>query len=171
MNQPITLVEKEFGDTIEIEEQVSMLSMPTVMGHDFNKITDYVLSNESEVIDNPFVRYMDIDWEAQVKKGYFKNLFDGLTKKWHFKVSMPVSAKLNNRGDLVSTFYQTQPYVRAVHIGPYQHVGETYKAMYKWINEKQLPVQNQSIEVYCNSPDQVAQKDLETICYIPLVFH
>jgi len=59
-------------------------------------------------------------------------------------------------------------YLRAIHIGPYQKIGDTYRKMIEYSNENNLKVKNESIEFYLNDPKTTQNSNLETELLIPL---
>ena len=166
MKTNFEIIEKEIGNVVEIEETVSMMKLPTVMGNDFKRIMEYIKSNNSECTGAPYARYLDIDWEKQTSKSMLANIFDAFTKKWHFMVGVPSSTQLAGEEELKPKYIETQNYAKAIHIGPYQKVGKTYKNLYAWIKAQNLSAVGESIEIYINNPRETKKEDLETIVLI-----
>ncbi len=162
------IIEKEIGPVIEIEERVPMWKIPFVMGRDFQRLLDSMESQGAEAAGVPYARILDVDWESQVAKGMLVNLLEMFTKKWHFKAGIPTSRTLEGGDGITPSICETKRYVQALHRGPYQKVGTTYKAMYAWATSQGLSLEDQSIEFYQNDPCQTKKKDLETIVLIPL---
>lgn len=162
------VIEKAIGAVIEIEEYAKVWRMPAVFGRDYQRIAEYLASHDAECVDMPYARYQEMDWERELKQGKLATFFSLFTKKWHFFVGMPTSRPLPGEGPLLSRELTIQRYARAVHRGPYQKCGPTYKALYDWAILQGLTLKNEAIECYVNDPAEVAQADLETVILIPI---
>lgn len=168
MDNPFEIIEKAFGPVIEIEERTTMWRMPSTFGRDYRRIAQYLGSQGAECVDMPYARYLDMDWEAELGKGRLAMLVDMLTRKWHFYAGMPTSRLLPGEGELQSRVLEVRRYAKAVHRGPYQKVGGTYKMLYDWLKEQGCSAQNEAIECYLNDPGEVDKADLETLILIPV---
>lgn len=169
MNHDFEVIEKAIGPVIEIEECVKVWRMPTTFGRDYKRIADYLTSHGVECVDMPYARYQDMNWELELNRGKLATFFALLTKKWHFYVGMPTSKTLPGEEALKSQVLASQRYVRAVHRGPYQKCGATYKALYDWVKSQGLSLKNEAIECYVNDPHEVDKADIETVILIPIV--
>jgi effector-binding domain-containing protein len=167
--EEIEIIEKEIGDVIEIEERVPVWKMPSVMSSDFKKIKDHLKSNGAECKDAPYARYLDIDWDLEMKKGAFANFIRVFTKKWHFQAGMPTSTKIGGENNLISRQISNKKYVKTIHYGPYHKVGITYKKMYAWAKSQNLSFENESLEFYLNGPRDTEKEFLKTVVLIPVV--
>ncbi len=163
------IIEKEIGHVIEIEEQVPMWKMPSIMGRDFNRIIEHINNQDGVDMEIPYARYLGVDWESQMSKSAFANFIEIFTKKWHFQAGIPVSQETADKFPLKYTFLKKTQYIKAIHIGAYQNVGKTYKTMYSLAIEKKLLLDNESIEFYLNDPRKVEKKLLETMVLIPIL--
>ncbi|MCW8888016.1 MAG: GyrI-like domain-containing protein [Gammaproteobacteria bacterium] len=168
MESPFEIIEKEIGPVIEVEESVPIWKMPATFGRDFGLISDYIESQGSSIREMPYARYLDIDWEAESKMGFFSQLLRVFSKKWHFQVGMPTASELAGEGDLISRTFGRRRYVKSLHLGPYKDVGKSYDAMILWLKEQGEVAEGESIEIYLNSPQDVKQSELETELLIPL---
>ncbi len=164
----IEVVEVEIGNVVEIEEKIQMWKMPSVMGKDYDGLYSYLKSVECESEEPPYARYVDVDVAAETSKGFFGMLLDLIFKKWHFFAGVPVSKQLDGQDRIKPSVIEKQKYIQAMHIGPYHKVGDTYKAIYKWSQEQQLELGDQSIEFYLNDPRETDKKDLETKVLVKL---
>lgn len=167
--EEIGIIEKEIGAVIEIEERVPVWKMPSVMGKDFNLILEYLKSKGVDCKEAPYARYLDIDWDLEMKKGAFANFIGVFTKKWHFQAGIPTSKKIEGADNLVERQIRNKKYVKTIHCGPYQKVGVTYKKMYTWAKSQNLSLENESIEFYMNDPRDTKKESLETMVLIPVV--
>ena len=170
MADDFEIIEKSLGPAIEIEEYAKAWRMPAIFGRDYKRIAEYLGSQGAEILDYPYARYQDMDWDLELKRGMLATFFSLFTKKWHFYVGMPSSFAIPGKGDLRSITHGSQRYVRGVHRGPYQECTRTYKALFSWAQEEGLTLKNEAIECYVNDPREVDKADIETIILIPLVF-
>lgn len=168
MSTEFEIIEKEIGAVIEVEERVAMWRMPSTFGRDYKQIMDYLESQGAECVDAPYARYLDMDWEVELGKGKFSILIDMLMKKWHFQAGMPSSKPLPGEGVLKANILEKKRYCKALHRGPYQKVGGTYKALYDWVKLKGLSLENEAFEFYLNDPRDTDKADLETMILIPI---
>ena len=168
METKIERITKEMGHVIEIENSLTMLKMPQAIGEGYHKIETYLETQDAKMVDMPYVRYLDIDWEDQMSKGFFGNLIAAFRKKWHFQVGMQVSKPLEDSGELKASTIAPKKYLKTMHHGHYQKVGQTYRRMYDYAKEMRIDLEGESIEIYLNSPQEVKEPELETIVLIPI---
>jgi effector-binding domain-containing protein len=168
MGDEFEIIEKAIGPVIEIEERVTMWRMPSTFGRDYKRIAEYLSAQSTECVEAPYARYLDMDWKVEIGKGKFSSLIDMLTRKWHFQAGMPTSRPLPGEGELKAHVLGKKHYCKAVHRGPYQKVGGTYKALYDWAREQGLSLENETIEFYLNDPRETKKTDLETLILIPV---
>jgi len=90
------------------------------------------------------------------------------TKKWNMLIGFPVKEKTEGEGNIKSGSIEKGRFVKAIHRGPYQKVGETYKLMTDYIKKENFKIKNESIEYYLNDPKTTKKEDLETIVLIPI---
>ena len=165
----IEIIEKEIGDVIEIEERVPMWKMSSVMAKDFTLILEHLKSRDVDCKEAPYARYLNIDWDLEMKIGAFANFIRIFTKQWHFRVDMPTSTKIEGVNNQIYRKIQNKKYIKTIHYGPYQKVGETYKKMYAWAKSQNLSFENESLEFYLNDPKETSKESLETMVLIPVV--
>ncbi|WP_455366611.1 hypothetical protein [Kaarinaea lacus] len=136
MDQKFAIIEKAIGPVIEIEERVRMWRMPTTFGRDYKRIADYLKANGAECVEMPYARYQDMDWERELNMGKLATLIALLTRKWHFFAGMPTSKTLPGEGELKYQVLESRRFARAIHRGPYQKCGATYRALYDWVTSR-----------------------------------
>lgn len=165
------IVEKEIGSVIEIEENIKMMKMPKVMGKNYTDLFDYLRDCNVNKNDTtmPYTRYVNIDWDQQTNRSVFGNFIDVFTKKWHFFTGIPATKKLENKDRIKSNSFKNQKYLRTIHFGPYQKVGNTYGEMWKYSVENGLKLKSESFEFYKNDPTTVKKEEIETEVLIPIV--
>jgi effector-binding domain-containing protein len=167
-SEQFEILEKEIGPVVEIEETVKVWQMPKTFGRDYEKINNYLISNEVECSGMPYARYVDMDWEKEVNRGPLGNIIAVLFKRWHFFIGMPSSKMLDSSGEFHAQDMKSRKYARALHKGPYKDVGPTYKALYEWASAQDITLKNEAIECYLNDPAEVKPEDIETEIFIPL---
>ncbi|MGD8780636.1 MAG: GyrI-like domain-containing protein [Ignavibacteria bacterium] len=155
MGKEIEIIEKEFQNTLEINIEVPMWKMPSVIGNSYKTIVNYLKSKNLEPSEAPYVRYLNIDWDILYKESKLTGFFKMFTRKWSMLIGFPVKEKLEGG-----------KYVKAMHKGPYQKCGETYKKMISFMKQENLQFKNESIEYYLNDPKTVKKEDLETLVLI-----
>ena len=162
------IIEKEIGPVIEIEERVPVWRMPATFGRDYKCISDYIASQDAEVVGMPYARYQKMDWDVEFNRNKLSTFFSLFTKKWHFFVGMPSSKALSGKDELQAKVLTQKFYVKGVHYGPYKECSATYKALYQWSQTKGLILQNEAIESYVNDPNEVDKSEIETLILIPI---
>lgn len=168
MADTFEVIERAIGPVIEIEEHVPIWRMPSAFGRDYKHIAEYVKSQGAEVTGMPYARYLDMDWDVELRRGKLSAFISMLTKKWHFYAGMPSTRLIPGSGELKSTELKNQRYVRAIHKGSYKESAKTYTALYDWATAQGLAMQHEAFELYINDPQEVEEGDIETEILIPL---
>ncbi len=168
MAEDFEVVTKAIGTVVEIEEFVPIWKMPVTFGRDFKKIANYIESQNAEVVDMPYGLYKDMDWEAEVNEGKWSMFLSMFTKKWHLFVGMASSKALPENGELKAETKAPQKFAKAIHLGPYQQCGKTYKALLGWSKSQGLTLRNEAYEFYANDPKKVAKDQIKTVILVPL---
>lgn len=164
----IELVEEDFGPALEIESITKMTGMQKAFRENFQKIHNYINEREVKCKTAPYARYIDIDWEYQIRAGFFDHLRDVFKKEWHFFCGMNLVSPLEGVDSIRVHQFTRAKYIKAVHYGPYQNVGKLYSKMYLWAKENGYKCHPESFEFYTNDPREISKKELETIVYIPV---
>ena len=110
----------------------------------------------------PYARYINVNWEKQVNRSTIGNIIDIFTKKWHFFTGVPTVVKLEGKGRLTPSAIRKRKYIKTIHYGPYQKIGDTYKKMFIFSQENNLKLENESIEYYTNDPSKVEKANIQT---------
>lgn len=164
----VEVIEYEIGKVIEIENSAKVFQMPKVFGRDFKKLIELSVENGCKNEIRPYARYVDIEWEKEVEKGFFSVLIDLLIKRWHFFSGINVDREIVVEDDLQKNEFVKSKYLQLKHIGPYSKVGASYKKMVTYAKKRELILKDESFEFYLNSPDEVNQEKLETLILIPI---
>lgn len=72
-----------------------------------------------------------------------------------FEIGFPVSRSVQEQGRVKNSTLPAAKVVRAVYQGPYDHLGEAWRALQSWVREQQLPESGRFYECYLNNPDEV----------------
>lgn len=168
ITEKFEIVKKDIGPVMEIEENVKVWQMPKTFAGDYEKINNYLVSNDAVCSGMPYARYVDMDWEKEVNRGLFANIVAMLFKRWHFFAGLPSSKLLQSSGEFHAQEIKPREYVRALHKGPYKDVGPTYKALYEWAISQGITLKNEALEFYLNDPAEVKPAEIETEIFIPL---
>ncbi len=168
MSAAIEVVERDFGNAIEIEERCSMLGMTKAFTRDYPRLMKYLEAKQVKPGGVPYARYLDINWEKETNRSGFMALLDVFTRRWHFQAGIPAAEQVEGAGEIHTYTPGRRRYVMSVHYGPYKRVGETYKAMIQWLKAQGLQAESEAIELYTNDPAEVAESEIETEVYIPV---
>lgn len=168
MSFQIEVIEKETEYTLEINEIVPMWKMPMIIGSSYKAIAEYLGKKGLECIAAPYVRYIDLNWNELNNENKFFSFIKMVTKKWNMLIGFPVKEKTEGEGNIKAGIIEKGKFVKAVHRGPYQKVGDTYKLMTAYIKKENLKIKNESIEYYLNDPKTTKKEDLETTVLIPI---
>jgi effector-binding domain-containing protein len=153
--------------TMEIAAQASMLTLPRVVGKSYKAILALLSQNNQKPASAPYIRYLDLDWDAVGKGGFFARI-GMLFHKWNMLIGFPVEPPLPGEGAIRPGTLPSGMFVQMLHKGSYYKVGNAYKTMLAEIRENGLHPKNESIELYLNDPACTKTEDLETLVLIPL---
>jgi effector-binding domain-containing protein len=167
MSKNVEVIEREMEYTLEIKAEAAMWKMPMLIGKSYKSIAEYMAKKNVECSSAPFVRYMNVNWEEVNKMSKFMMFLNMFTYKWNMLIGFPVKEKVNGEGIITAGILQKGKYIKAIHKGAYQKVGDTYAVMTDYINANNIKIRNESIELYTNDPQTTKKEDLETVVLIP----
>lgn len=168
MEQKVEIIERETVETLEVNENATMLGLAKIISKTYKEITEYMEEAKAELKEAPYVRYLDLDWSSLDTEGSWSMLIKFFTKKWNMLIGIPVKAKVEGSGKIKPGSLAAGRYVKALHTGPYQKVGSTYKRMRSWMMGNNIDAAGESIEIYLNDPRQTRKEDLQTVVLIPV---
>jgi len=170
MSEEIRIVERVEQHALYISECVGTLKLGKVMGPAYQEIMDLREKNNIECGegDIPFTVYENVDWEQCQKKGPFAFIKMLFFYKWQLKIGIPSPESVRAEGRMETMKLAAGKYVRALHVGPYMKVGETYTKLQAFATEKDIQLKNSSIEFYLNDPRSVDAAELRTEVLIPI---
>lgn len=86
------------------------------------------------------------------------------------EVSVPIGEPIAAAGTMVSRVAPAVTVARTVHLGPYEKLGEAYKALWNWIRSHGFEVAGPVQERYLNGPGEgVASNEYRTEIELPIV--
>ncbi|MBU0561644.1 MAG: GyrI-like domain-containing protein [Bacteroidetes bacterium] len=168
MSEKVEIVERELTYTLEVNENAQMWKLPKIIGQSYRSIMDYSSKKNNEITEAPFVRYLNINWEEMEKDSKIVMFMKMFSRKWNMLIGFPLNNKLDGEGKIEAGMIPAGRYLKSMHRGPYQKVGDTYKAMQSFGKKESLQFKGESIEFYLNDPQITKKEDLETIVLIPL---
>lgn len=82
---------------------------------------------------------------------------------FEFEIGFPVSKAVKEEGRVRNSTLPAVKAARAVYHGPYEHLGEAWGELQRWVRERKLAENGRFYECYLNNPDEVADpKDYRT---------
>lgn len=121
------------------------------MGEAFPKIYHAVVSAGMEPAGMPLARYFDFGEEETT-----------------FECAIPVPEPFTASGEVQPSSVGGGEAAFAVHVGPYETIGQTWGEMMAWVAEQGRTPAGPTWEVYVDDPQEVAADQLKTELYVPL---
>ncbi|HFS85457.1 MAG TPA: hypothetical protein ENK72_02445 [Epsilonproteobacteria bacterium] len=168
MEPKIEVVEKALGSAIEMENNIKMFEISRAMNSCFQTLAAYIGEDHLSEKNLFYARFVEIDWEEEINKGFFTKLWDTVTHKWHFYNGVTTPELLKSEEDILTITHTLHTYLQATHTGSYYSVAETYKAMCEYAANEKLTLSNGSIEIYLNDPHEVPEEELQTTILIQI---
>jgi len=164
ISKEITIIERAEQHALCVYENVGTMKLGKVMRPAYQQITDHLNENKISLGENiiPFTMYKNLDWEKINKKGLFSLIDMLFFYKWEMEIGVPCPASVMGVGRIKKKQLQSGKYIRVIHEGSYKKVGNTYKKILDYASEKNLKVENYSIEFYLNDPREIQTSQLET---------
>lgn len=79
-----------------------------------------------------------------------------------FEIGFPVAKPVKEKGRVRNSALPAGKVVRAVYLGPYERLGDAWRALQDWVRAQKLPETGRFYERYLNNPDEVEPKDYLT---------
>ena len=170
MSEQISLIEKQQQHALSISKTAGTMQLGKVMGPSYQAIIAHLEDNGIKMSEEniPFTKYNEIDWEKSNKKSLFSFIQMMFFQKWVMNIGIPCPESVPEKEDIKKMTLEAGKYLRAIHKGPYMKVGDTYKLIQKFAEDKKLKLKNYSIEFYLNDPREVSASDLETEVLVPV---
>ncbi len=126
-------------------------SIGPAMGEAFPKIYHAVVSSGVEPAGMPLARYFDFGEETTT-----------------FECAVPVPAPFVAAGEIQPSSVGGGEAAFALHVGPYDTIGQTWSALMAWLSEQGKSAAGPHWEVYLDDPQETPSDELRTELYIPL---
>ena len=122
------------------------------MAEAFPKIYHAVVSAGVEPAGMPLARYFDMGPENTT-----------------FECAIPVPATFEASGEVAASSVGGGEAAFILHVGPYDTIGVTWEALMGWVVEQGRSPAGPGWESYIDEPGQVADSELRTEIYLPVV--
>lgn len=164
----IEIVEMAEIPTIEVNVKVTMPGIPRAIGSTYHRLAGYLEKKAEKMGGEPYVRYLDIDWDKMMHENRLLGFLKMFTRKWNMLVGFPMQHAVKGEGAIRPGAIPGGRYLVTLHTGPYQNMGETYNKLYAYAQANGLRLRGECIEKYLNGPDTVSKEELQTVVMIPL---
>lgn len=134
----VTTEKLPLQQTVAVRMKVTPEALPTVMGAAYQKIMAYLNQVGAQPTGPAYCMY--INWR---------------TEKWRIELGIPVARPLPGAGEVAPSTLPSGEALTAVHIGPYDKLGDAWGALDAWANEHHIERGNHMWEVYLTDPEQV----------------
>jgi effector-binding domain-containing protein len=146
----------EFRRTSEQHTAAIRMTRPVAqvgaaMAEAFPKIYHAVVSSGVEPAGEPLARYFDMDAEAMI-----------------FECAVPVPGPFPGADEVQPSTVGGGEVAFAVHVGPYDTIGQTWEALMAWLTEQGKAPAGPTWEVYIDDPQEIPESELKTELYIPV---
>ncbi len=169
MANEIQIVKRDEQKALVVRNRVSMLKLPKAIGSAYARIVEHMKRKGCDPEGAPFTSYKVDDWEKTVSISGLKMLISVFTQKWDVESGFHVPENMEGEGCVEAITQPSGEYFHAVHIGPYQKVGEVYKKIYALAKEQNRTLDNRTYEYYENDPADTPKDKLETRVIVRIV--
>jgi effector-binding domain-containing protein len=121
------------------------------MAEAFPKIYHAVVSAGMEPAGEPLARYFDMDAEATT-----------------FECAIPVPQPFTASGEVEPGSVGGGQAACAIHVGPYDTIGQTWEALMAWLTEQGKAPAGPFWECYVDDPEEIDVSELKTELYVPV---
>ena len=140
---------KQHTASIKMTRPVSRIG--PAMGEAFPKIYHAVVSAGMEPAGMPLARYFDFGEEETT-----------------FECAIPVPSAFPSTGEVEPGTVGGGEAACAIHVGPYDTIGETWEALMAWVTAQGKAPAGPFWECYIDDPQEVAASELKTELFIPI---
>ncbi|OGS36188.1 MAG: hypothetical protein A2293_01220 [Elusimicrobia bacterium RIFOXYB2_FULL_49_7] len=165
----IEIITREMVHTLEMRAETPAWSAATAIAGICTRISEYLQEQKEEPTGVPFVIFTEIDWKRAASDGKLASFIKMFTNKWKLIVGFPVKSQMQGSGEIVQGTIAKGRYIKALHCGPHQKSGDTYKAILAWAIENKLNMKNESVEFLLNDQRTAKPQDFRTEILVPLV--
>jgi effector-binding domain-containing protein len=147
------------------------MKLGKVMGPAYMEIMESMKKQGIEVNEKniPFTKYKNIQWDSMNKKGLFAFIHMMFFQKWDMDIGIPCTEQAKAEGRIQKIKLEKGKFLRAMHVGPYMKVGDTYNTIRSFAADKNLKLSNYSLEFYLNDPRETPAAELKTEVFVPVI--
>lgn len=142
---PITLFQQKEQPSMVIRAVTDVKDLPQLIGTSYGKLMEYFQNNNVRLAEMPYVGYFNMDMQAM-----------------QIEIAFPICEPLSGNEEIKSSSIPAGKYVVCLHVGAYDEIEATYKAMMAWIKDNGLEPLGVAYESYFNSPHECASEFLIT---------
>lgn len=129
----------EAQPAVVIQTTARQQDMGPAMSELFPAILAFVLESPAEPAGPPFCRYFSMGGE-----------------EWEFECGMTVTEPVTGEGRVEATELPGGDVITAMHVGPYETLGQAWGALEGWMQENRKVPGGAAWEVYWTDPGEVA---------------
>lgn len=138
MAQPeITRVELDPQPILFIQRRVPRDELQSLFSECFMKLFQYAMQNGLAIAGRPTARYVEVG-----------------TGLWTVDSCVPVAATAETEGEIQAGTLQGGPAARAIHLGPYEDLYQTYVAIERWTESNGYSSNGAAWESYVTDPGE-----------------
>jgi effector-binding domain-containing protein len=136
---------------LSIRTRSSAQNLPAALGKNYGEIMQYLGQLNEKASGAPFVIYYNMNMEDL-----------------DIDIGIPVSNKLQSKGDIKSNEIPAGKYGSCLYTGPYTELRFGYEALANFIRKKGYESTGIAYEIYVSDPAVVPQEKLQTEILYPL---
>lgn len=146
------------------------MKLGKIMGPAYHEILNLITKQGLSCTekDVPFTQYNHLDWDRVNQTGFFAMVYLLFFHKWNIDMGIPCPESAQGEGRIKKLYVEEGKYVRMIHTGPYQKVGDTYKKIIEYAKKENLQLKNHSLEFYLNDPRNTPESELKTEVLVPV---
>ena len=141
----------EERDTMSMRTSTPVENLSKVMGECYGEIMQYLGPKGIQPAGPPFAMYYNMD---------MSNL--------DVEIGFPVAVNAEGNGRVNPGKLPGGKDAVAIHVGPYDKIGETYNRLTAYVKEQGLETLPFSYEFYLNDPGDTPPEELETEIHFPI---
>lgn len=134
-----------------VERTTPTSELGVTLGQDLPEVYNFLVKNHVSPLSAPIVQYLSYS-ESET----------------HYRAGFVVAASLPADGSVTATTLPGGKHAVATHVGPYEELGVTYKAMMDWCSLNDYVPEGASVEEYIDDPTTTPPAALRTVISMPV---
>jgi effector-binding domain-containing protein len=139
--------------TVSLRLTTPVEELPARLGEGYGRIIEFLGKAGIEPSGPPFAMYYNMDMTS-------------LDVEMGFPVAEPLSG--SGSGEVIASTLPGGRAAVAIHLGPYETLGETYDKLLAYVEREGLQPESFMYECYLNDPGEVAPEEIQTEIYMPI---